>query len=124
HPGSDIAKLALPTIDDLTNETLLVREPGSGTRAIFAQYCLEQGVRFDRMQQLGSIEAVKAGVLAGLGTAVLPADACQNELALGKLKTLSIRGFPLRRSWCALYPKGKQLTPVAERFLNHLLGSG
>lgn len=109
---------------DLTNETLLVREPGSGTRRIFEQYCLEQAVRFPNTQQLGSLESVKAGVLAGLGIAVIPLDACRSELELHELTELPVTGFPLRRSWCAIYPRGKNLTPVGQRFLGHLLSAG
>lgn len=123
NPQRAIAALPSPGIRDLANETLLVREPGSGTRAIFERYCLEQGIRFARTQQLGSLEAIKSGVLANFGIAVVPEDACRNELALGKLTRLDVPGFPLRRSWCALYPRGKQLTPVGERFLKHLLSA-
>lgn len=109
------------SIHDLVNETLLVREPGSGTRRIFEQYCVEQAIRFPRSQQLGSLEAIKAAVRAGMGIAVLPADACRNELELQQLTELPVHGFPLRRSWCAAYPRGKHLTPVGQRFLTHLL---
>ena len=104
-------------------ETLLVREAGSGTRRIFAQYLQEQAVRFSRRRQLGSLEAVKAGVLAKLGVAVVPLDSCRGELELGRLVSLPVHGLPLRRSWCALHPRGRHLTPVGQRFLDHLLGT-
>jgi len=109
------------SVHDLTDEMLLVREPGSGTRRIFDEYCLEQGIRFQHMQQLGSLEAIKAGVVAGLGVAVLPMDACRDEFAVGSITELHLPGFPLRRSWCAIYPRGKHLAPVGQRFLAHLL---
>lgn len=120
-PTGAIAAIDSLTIHELANETLLVREPGSGTRRTFEQYCLDQRLRFAKTRQLGSLEAVKAGVVAGLGVAVLPADACRHELALNILVELPVQGFPLRRSWCALYPRGKHLTPVGQRFLKHLL---
>ena len=109
------------SVHDLADEMLLVREPGSGTRRIFEEYCLEQGVRFEHTQQLGSLEAVRAGVIAGLGVAVLPIDACAGELAAGQINELDLPGFPLRRSWCAIYPRGKHLAPVGQRFLAHLV---
>lgn len=118
HPLSGKVQLS---IHDLTNEPLLVREPGSGTRRIFDQFCLEQGIRFPDTRQLGSLEAVKAGIAAGLGIGVVPEDAIRNELAMGQLAMLAVPGFPLRRSWCAVYPRGKHLAPVGQRFLTHLL---
>lgn len=103
-------------------ETLLTREPGSGTRKAFDSYCQQQSVLFPHRQQLGSLEAVKRGVSAGLGVAVLPFEACAAELHNGDLLELAVLGLPLRRSWCAVYPRGKNLTPVAEAFLKHLTG--
>jgi LysR family transcriptional regulator, putative pyruvate carboxylase regulator len=106
----------------LSAEILLVREAGSGTRKAFDTYCNEQSVIFRQQRQLGSLEAVKRGVQAGLGIAVLPREACAAELAAGQLSLLAVRGLPLRRSWCAVHPRGKNLTPVAAAFLQHLLG--
>jgi len=103
-------------------ETLLVREMGSGTRKAFESYCLQQSVLFPRRQQLGSLEAIKQGVCAGLGVAVLPRETCVRELKDGELIALNVRGLPLRRSWCAVYPRGKNLSPVASAFLKHLTG--
>ncbi len=110
------------TLLQLLEQTLLVREPGSGTRRAFDGYCAAQGARLGRLQQLGSLEAIREGVEAGFGVAVLPRDACARELAAGTLRELRVRGLPLRRSWCAVYPRAKHLTPVAQAFLNFLTG--
>lgn len=111
------------TLLQLAEEVLLVREAGSGTRKAFESYCLQQSVVFPRRQQLGSLEAIKQGVRAGLGVAVLPREMCARELANGELVALNVRGLPLRRSWCAVYPRGKNLTPVASAFLKRLTGA-
>jgi len=112
---------AIPLLQ-LSVEILLVREAGSGTRKAFDTYCHEQSVVFRRQRQLGSLEAIKRGVQAGLGIAILPREACASELREGQLVLLDVRGLPLRRSWCAVYPRGKNLTPVAAAFLQHLTG--
>jgi LysR family transcriptional regulator, putative pyruvate carboxylase regulator len=118
HPlGGD---LDIPLVR-LSAEVLLVREGGSGTRRAFETYCQEQSVVFRQQRQLGSLEAIKQGVQSGLGVAVLPREACAGELAQRRLMALSVRGLPLRRSWCAVYPRGKHLTPVAAAFLQQLL---
>ncbi|HEY3697814.1 MAG TPA: LysR family transcriptional regulator [Spongiibacteraceae bacterium] len=104
----------------LADEMLLIREAGSGTRKAFDAFCQQQSVIFSRRQQLGSLEAIKQGVRGDLGIAVLPREACARELRDGDLVVLDVRDMPLRRSWCAVYPRGKNLTPVAEAFLQHL----
>jgi LysR family transcriptional regulator, putative pyruvate carboxylase regulator len=119
-PGNPLCGLRSISLLDLAEQTLLVREAGSGTRKAFETYCLQQGVRFPRRQQLGSLEAVKCGVQAQLGVAVLPREAVTAELVDGRLLELDVSGLPLRRSWCVVYPREKNLTPVAAAFLRHL----
>lgn len=122
-PQHRFANGAEITLLQFSDETLLIRETGSGTRKAFETYCLQQSVLFQKRQQLGSLEAIKQGVRAGLGVAVLPRDMCVRELREGKLAAVNVRGLPLRRSWCAVYPRGKNLTPVAAAFLKHLTGA-
>lgn len=122
-PQHRFANSAEITLLQFAGETLLTRETGSGTRKAFESYCLQQSVLFPKRQQLGSLEAIKQGVRAGLGVAVLPRDMCARELRDGKLVAVNVRGLPLRRSWCAVYPRGKNLTPVAAAFLKHLTGA-
>lgn len=68
---------------------------------------------------LGSNDAVKHAVLAGLGVAVIPRLSILPELQLGLLKVLDIDGFPLRRSWCVVYPKAKHPTPAMKAFISY-----
>ncbi|MCU5785240.1 LysR family transcriptional regulator [Alloalcanivorax marinus] len=99
---------------------LLVREPGSGSRRVFEALYQSRGLRPSRCQQLGSLESIKAGVRAGLGLAVLPREACDDDLEAGRLVTLIVEGLPLKRSWCVVHPRARQLTPVAEAFFQAL----
>lgn len=119
HPLAGRRDIALL---QLAGHPLLLREPGSGTRRVLELHCRQQAVRLQHVQQLGSLEAIRQGVVAGFGVAVLPHEACANELADGRLVALDVKGFPLRRSWCAVYPRGKHLTPVAQSFFRFLTG--
>jgi DNA-binding transcriptional LysR family regulator len=121
-PSHPLAGAGGISLLQLAAHTLLLREPGSGTRRALELHCQQQAVRLQQVQQLGSLEAVRQGVAAGLGVAVLPREACTNELADGRLVALDVKGFPLRRSWCAVYPRGKHLTPVAQAFFHFLTG--
>lgn len=122
-PGHMLAAAKGISLLQIAEQTVLLREPGSGTRRAFETHCLQQAVRLQHVQQLGSLEAVKQGVRAGLGIAVLPTEACATELAEGSLVALDVAGLPLRRSWCAVHPRGKHLTPVAQAFFNFLTGN-
>jgi len=37
------------------------------------------------------------------------------------LTVLDVKGFPIHSSWYIVWPKGKQLSPIAEVFLQHIL---
>jgi len=93
-------------------EGLLLRERGSGTRQALESWCTRHQLSLKARLELGSNAAIKHGVVAGLGRAVLPRLSVSAELKLGQLVIPPLEGFPLRRSWCIVYPNGKHPTPV------------
>ena len=121
-PSLPISQLSAPTFLDFAQETVLLREIGSGTRLAIEDFASSQAVKLNRTLQLGSLEAIKAAVIDGLGVSILPADTCQRDIESRHLTALPIRGFPLRRSWCVVHYRNRQLTPVSERFLRDLRG--
>lgn len=102
---------------------LLVRERGSGTRQALESWCARHQLPLQPKLQLGSNAAIKHGVLAGLGVAVLPRLSISAELRLGELIVPKLEGFPLRRSWCIVYPNGKHPTPVMRAFMDYVKGA-
>ncbi|HBS42425.1 MAG TPA: LysR family transcriptional regulator [Oceanospirillales bacterium] len=99
---------------------LLVREPGSGSRLALENHCQQNRLLLRPAMEIGSNDAIKHAVLAGLGVAVLPRLSILPELQLGSLKVLEIPGFPLRRSWCVVYPQGKHPTPAMRAFTEYV----
>ncbi|RTE67744.1 LysR family transcriptional regulator [Amphritea opalescens] len=99
---------------------LLVRESGSGSRLALERHCQEQRLRFTPSMEIGSNDAVKHAVIAGLGVAVLPKLSIGAELQLGRLKIVDIDGFPLRRSFCVVHPQAKHPTPAMQAFLDYI----
>ncbi len=118
HPLSAQRKIPLERI---VREPFLLREPGSGTRSITERVFREHGLRLQVRMELGSNEAIKQAVAGGLGLSVLsrltlpPADEA--------LIILAVEGFPLRRHWYLVYPRGKQLSVAASAFLAFALES-
>lgn len=116
-PGHPLLQAAAPTLEDFARHYVLMREPGSGVRSAFEELAAEQDVSLAHCIELGTNEAVKQGVMAQLGVAVLPRLAVRLELAAGLLEELALPGFPLRHSWCTVYPRERFPTPVTELFL-------
>jgi len=56
---------------ELTGQRLILREPGSTTRAVFERAMGEAGVTPGAMLEIGSREAVREAVAAGLGVGVV-----------------------------------------------------
>lgn len=116
-PGHPLLEAETPTLEDLARHYLLMREPGSGVRTAFEQLAAEQDVTLAHTIELGTNEAIKQGIMAHLGVAILPRLAVKLELGTGLLAELPLPGFPLRRSWCTVYPRDRLPTPVTELFL-------
>lgn len=118
HPLANKKHIA---VEELVNQRFLNREIGSGTRYVFDQLLKERGVQIKPYMELGSSEALKQAVMAGLGITVLSLHSVQLELEVNKLTVLDVEGFPLKRRWYAVHLKGRKLSLVARTFLDFIL---
>lgn len=105
---------------DFINCNLLLREPGSGTRLALEDHCREQRINLKHTMELGSNDTIKHAVIAGLGVAVLPKLSILPELQLDTLDIIDLPGFPLKRSWCLVFPKAKHPTPTMKAFIDYI----
>ncbi len=121
HPLVGVAGI---TLERLTEERFLIREEGSGTRGAVERLFAEHGLKIRPYMELGSGEALKQGVMAGIGVAVLARISLRLELASGLLVMLDVEHFPLMRQWYCVYPKGKRLSNATRTFLKFLLEQG
>lgn len=102
----------------LASEPFLMREPGSGTRMIVLRLFARHGLAPTIRMELGSDEAVREAVLAGLGVSVLARYAPGLDPVLTRLVCLDVEGFPLESYWHFVYPVGKRLLASARAFLD------
>lgn len=122
-PDHPLARKKKITLARLAEESWLMREKGSGTRLAIERRFDENGLTIRPRLELGSNEAIKQAILAGLGISALS----RHALALnqpGQFAVLDVEGFPILRHWYAVYPAGRQLSVVARAFLDYLLGRG
>ncbi len=101
-PGDPLAKRSVVSVAELADRAWLVREPGSGTRAVSEEYLASHELQ-PRLLTLGSNGAIKQAVAFGLGIALQSRFAVQLELGVGMLSLIRPReGLPLRH-WHVAY---------------------
>ncbi len=106
---------------DLTAFPLLAREPGSGTRAVLERELARQGMDFKPAMSLGSSEALKRAVAAGLGLAWISELTLDLELSAGPLRTVELTDLTIRRPLHRLLPLGREVSPSVKAFEEILL---
>ncbi len=108
------------SLSRLAEEPFIMREPGSGTRIAVERLFHEQGHAIKVRMELGSNEAIKQAIVGGLGLSVLSRHTLALDAATGHIATLDVQHFPILRQWYAVHHSGKQLTVVAQTFLDYL----
>ncbi len=104
------------TREDISNEVLILREKGSGSRKVF-----EKAIGEERNRDVfvfGSTEAIKRAVKKGIGIACVSSLAIADEVTREELRVSEIEGLEIKRDLNILYHKDKQFSSLIEEFLN------
>jgi DNA-binding transcriptional LysR family regulator len=116
-----LARRQTLTLRDLREDLFILRERGSGTRMAADAHFKSAKFAAKVKLELGSNEAIREAVAAGLGVSVV------SRHALGPRPTtqhgvtvLPVEGFPVPSQWHIVWHKGKRLSPVAQVFGEHL----
>ncbi|WP_264674695.1 LysR family transcriptional regulator [Acidithiobacillus sp. HP-11] len=96
----------------------LIREPGSGTRHAYLRLFEEQGLRPRITMELSSNEAIKHAVASSLGISILSIHSLALEGTSGPIEVLETEQFPILRKWFLVYPRNRQLSLTAGKFLD------
>ncbi len=117
HPLAGRDRLSLA---DIEGQDFILREPGSATRRA-AEGCLKaHGLSVRTVMELGSNEALKRAVAAGLGLGMLSKFGVMPDTTAGFIKVLAVEGWRCQRPLTVFYRKDKHL-PLAQRaFLRFL----
>ena len=105
----------------LAEVVLVMREPGSGTRAAAERHFAALGLTVRGGCEFGTNEAIKQAVRAGLGVAVVSAQTIELELQTGCLCVLPVEGFPIVRQWYVVHRTQHRLSAAATTFRDMLL---
>lgn len=117
HP---LAKKRRVQLESLKDEAFVLREAGSGTRLIADAWLKKLDFSPRAPLALGSNEAVKQAVAAGLGLAIL-SRLCIQEHDEAQICILPVEGFPIPAQWHLVHPDTRSLSPAAREFVGHAL---
>jgi len=96
-------------LKDLLSQAFIAREEGSGTREVIEEYLAGAGIRPTELtiaMELGSPEAVKGAVEAGMGVSIVSEVTIHKELRLGSLVALELDP-PMTRPFSFVHQKQK-----------------
>ncbi|WP_326543019.1 LysR family transcriptional regulator [Pseudorhodoferax sp.] len=131
HPHCIVASAEHPLVGAkdiewgaLADETFILRETGSATRAF-----LEHLLQVQRLQVRTDVEmqgpvAVNAAVMAGMGISFVSAHTVQSELASGRIAVLDVQEMPKLLDWCVLTRRDTPLSFGQRLLRDHILAEG
>lgn len=102
HPLAD----RVLTMDDIMAQNIIVREAGSGTRAIFEQLLKQQNYSFQSIAHItvvSDFSVIKRLVCDKIGIAFLYEPVVRAELANGTLKKLYLESMQVQREFNYIY---------------------
>jgi DNA-binding transcriptional LysR family regulator len=108
-PGHALAKQGKIPVKAIADYPFISREEGSGTREVIMDYLKESGVdpaRLDIIMELGSLEALKGAVEAGIGISIVSRATLAKEIKLGSVEVLELDP-PLERPFSFVHQKHK-----------------
>jgi DNA-binding transcriptional LysR family regulator len=118
-PGHPLAGRQSVDFSTLLQYPFICREEGSGTREVIGDYLERQtdcSAALQVAMELGSPEAVKGAVEAGMGVSVVSRTTIQKELRLGTLVAVDLDP-PLDRPFSFVHQKQKFRLRVMEELL-------
>lgn len=110
-------------IKDFKKLPFIMREKGSGSRRALEETLKKNGVNMDELNiaaEVGSTEAVKQSVRAGIGVSFLSLFAVKDEMPRKTLRKISIKGFYVSRHFYIATDKARATSPICQSFIKTL----
>lgn len=123
-PAHALAKRRAIPPSQIAAETILMREPGSGTRLMTERFLRKASVAPRIGMEIGSNETIKQAVMAELGIAFISAHTIAAEVEDGRLAVLDIVGLPEMRRWYVVRPATRRLMPATRELRDFLVSEG
>ena len=119
-PGHALSRKKRVLARELCQEPFILREEGSGTRAVVERALQARGLSVKPVLSLASTEAIKRAVGAGIGVAIVSRLSISQELRTGLLVEISVRDLVIRRPLHLQRVRDRHPSPVMDQFLSVL----
>jgi DNA-binding transcriptional LysR family regulator len=118
-PDHELTHKKVISYKDLSGQKMIMREKGSGTRELIENELVNRKVSTETIMELGSNEAIKHAVEAGLGISIISNNVIKREKDLGRVKILHFsNNQDIIMNIYIVYHKDKHLSPLLKSFLN------
>jgi DNA-binding transcriptional LysR family regulator len=118
--GHPLLKQKRVTARELCREPFILREAGSGTRAVVERALGKRSLTVKPVLSLASPEAIKRAVIAGVGIAIVSRLAIGCELQIGSLAVVPVKDLVIRRPLHLQKLRSKNPSPSVIYFLKLL----
>ena len=111
------------TMNELIMEPFIMREIGSGTRKSIEQVLYKSGYSLGALNivaEMGSTEAVRQGIKAGMGISIMSECAVAEELTIGSLKKVKIKDLTFKRAFYLTFHRHRTQSPLSRTFIKFL----
>jgi DNA-binding transcriptional LysR family regulator len=114
------------TLAELSQEPLIIRERGSGSRHALERALTEAGVEWESLRivgELGSTQAIKQAVKAGMGLSIISRRAVEEECHHGLLCCVRLKELRVSRHFYIVIHRERTRSPLCGAFLDFLRSS-
>ncbi|NPA95717.1 MAG: LysR family transcriptional regulator [Thermodesulfobacteria bacterium] len=118
--GHELAGQEAIGLDEILEQPLVIREKGSGSRMTVEAALRQKGLNVGKMKvlmELGSTEALRQAVKAGVGCAFISRRAVADDIACGLLQEVKIEGLKIKRRFYLCWSLNRTLSPLASAFV-------
>lgn len=103
--------------DELSSENLILREKGSGTRALFEEQMIARHIPMTVGWSCYNSEAIRNAVADGHGVSVISRRLVENDIRQGRLWACGISDMDLKRCFAVVYHKNKFFSEELKTFI-------
>lgn len=119
---NELAKYKKISINELKNRRFILREDGSGTKAMIESILRENSIEIEPAGMVNSIEAIKNLVEADFGVSILPKVSIGEKEAKERLTVIQLENIELKRVFKLIYHKEKTIDKEFEKIINIISG--
>jgi DNA-binding transcriptional LysR family regulator len=121
-PEHRLSQRTWVSCQDLENEPIIIREPGSGSRHALLSFLSAHDVKPSVLVEAGSVEFIKEYVIQGKGISLLYKPEVQWESSMGLIRVADLKEGPIFLQTVIVVPANISLSPPVRAFLQMMEG--